>query len=536
MSESTALAEAGRDLKARQAALAAAAKLAVTPTALIEYRSSGRVLIIGSYTAASAALQALAAGLSGYAVVTDGRGPGRTDMAYSDGKPLQLEGHLGDYRLTVGTGDAPVERFDLVLDLQETPLLTFELLPFGYFAPGPDPERLPGVLDELGELIGEFEKPKYFELDAAICAHGRSRLTGCTRCLETCPTGAITALADAVSVDPFYCQGGGSCATACPTGAISYRYPAPADTIDRLRTMLRAYRDAGGREPVLLIHDGEAGQQRLDEPGRPLPDNVIPVLVEELGSVGMDSWLAGLAFAARRVLLLDTPAVPASVRRELQAQLEVAQALLAGMGYPATAVTLLAPDADLAAALLAAADSMPALRPAGFAGSNEKRTMLYAAIDWLYGQAPRPQTRIELPSVAPFGQIMVDGQACTLCFACVSVCPAAALATGGTTPQLQFIEANCVQCGLCETACPEDAISRQQRLLGDREARRRSRTLHEEAPFCCIVCGTPFATRSVIARMTERLGGHWMFQDAKALRRLQMCGDCRVRDMFEDSG
>jgi hypothetical protein len=31
--------------------------------------------------------------------------------------------------------------------------------------------------------------------------------------------------------------------------------------------------------------------------------------------------------------------------------------------------------------------------------------------------------------------------------------------------------------------------------------------------------------------MTARLGGHSMFAGGAALRRLRMCGDCRVADM-----
>jgi hypothetical protein len=33
--------------------------------------------------------------------------------------------------------------------------------------------------------------------------------------------------------------------------------------------------------------------------------------------------------------------------------------------------------------------------------------------------------------------------------------------------------------------------------------------------------------------MTEKLRGHWMFQSSDALMRIQMCGDCRVRHMFQ---
>jgi hypothetical protein len=57
--------------------------------------------------------------------------------------------------------------------------------------------------------------------------------------------------------------------------------------------------------------------------------------------------------------------------------------------------------------------------------------------------------------------------------------------------------------------------------------------LHEEIPFHCIVCGKPFATQKMMQVMTDKLKGHWMFQNAEALRRVQMCGDCRVREMFK---
>jgi ferredoxin len=90
-----------------------------------------------------------------------------------------------------------------------------------------------------------------------------------------------------------------------------------------------------------------------------------------------------------------------------------------------------------------------------------------------------------------------------------------------------------VQCGLCEKACPEDAITLKPRFLFDAELRQQPRMLNEEQPFCCISCGKPFGTRSMLDNMLKKLEGHWMFQDEDSRRRLQMCDHCRVKDMFK---
>ena len=95
---------------------------------------------------------------------------------------------------------------------------------------------------------------------------------------------------------------------------------------------------------------------------------------------------------------------------------------------------------------------------------------------------------------------------------------------------MRFIERNCVQCGLCATTCPEDAIRLVPRLLFGTRA-KEAVVLNEAEPFNCIRCAKPFGTKKMIENMTGRLGTHSMFAGGGALKRLQMCGDCRVIDM-----
>jgi ferredoxin len=539
------------DGQARAAALNAGAAIEPAPTSLVSYQSRGTLLIVGPEQAAIAAAERLAQ-MNRTVVITAASSGARAlesdperGLVVVRGRLAALGGHLGGFTATLEGPNGLVDlaqlngtgrpAFDLVLDLGTPPTWQREMQPFGYYAPGEDAQALEDMLAELPAMRGEFEKPKYFEYNAEICAHGSSGLKGCTRCLQVCPAWAISSIGEQIAVDPYLCQGGGSCATACPTGALTYVYPRPSDTLDAVRAMLKAYREAGGTGASLLFYDSEGGLERLQRIGPELPEHVLPVQLEEVASIGMDAWLTCLAYGASEVLLLRHEGVASGAAAEVDRQLEYTWALLEGMGYARERLRWVGgEDADILAALAAAAP--PAQAAAGFATFNDKRGTLRFALDHLYAHAPAPRAEVELPQGAPFGEVRVDTGACTLCMACPSVCPTHALTDGTDAPRLSFTEELCVQCGLCATACPENAITLRTRYLYDYEQRGATRVLKEEPPFCCITCGKPFATASVIERMTERLRGHHMFQGEAALRRLRMCEDCRVKDMYTAEG
>ena len=106
------------------------------------------------------------------------------------------------------------------------------------------------------------------------------------------------------------------------------------------------------------------------------------------------------------------------------------------------------------------------------------------------------------------------------------------MSDGNDVPQLNFHESACLQCGLCSKACPERAIQLEPRYVFRSDWAEQKRVLHEEEPFHCVGCGKPFATKSVLEKIQARLGSHHMFQTEQQRRRLQMCEDCRVRDLL----
>ena len=137
---------------------------------------------------------------------------------------------------------------------------------------------------------------------------------------------------------------------------------------------------------------------------------------------------------------------------------------------------------------------------------------------------------LPLPKGAPYGAVIVDTDACTLCLSCVSLCPSGALMDNPDRPELRFQEDACLQCGLCASLCPETAITLQPQLNLSPDA-LSPRILNQEEPAECVECGKPFGVASTIERIAGMLADkHPMFGAEKA-RMIRMCDTCRVNAM-----
>jgi len=434
------------------------------------------------------------------------------------------------------------DRFDLVLDLGAERAINLKQPPQGYLAPGCDPLAQALAAAQLAQLVGEFEKPKFFAYNAKICAHSRSAKIGCNNCIDTCSTGAISADGDHVKVEPHLCMGCGGCATVCPSGAMTHAYPRVPDLGRRLKTLLGTYRGAGGKDACILFHNAGTSRDliaklgRRAQPGKSggLPARVIPLEVHSVAALGMDTLLGALAYGASQVVLLACVQEADEYGPAAEQQMRHAQTIVSALGYAGTHFKWLATEdaAVLEREVWALRPARTVVDPATFNLSVEKRTTLEFALEHLARFAPVPQEEIALEQGAPWGRVKVNRDTCTLCMACVGACPVSALVDGRDQPLLKFIERNCVQCGLCVNTCPEKAITLAPRLLLGRQA-KEEQVLHEAVPFNCVSCGKPFGNRQMIDNMLGKLGTHSMFSGG-GLKRLQMCGDCRVIDMMEN--
>ncbi len=442
------------------------------------------------------------------------------------GQLAELSGWMGRFTARMGTAQGAVDlaplslhedgHFDWVLDFSASPQAPAAVPPLGYYALVADdiPALKKALMEIAGRVHAGFEKPRYFSFDALKCAHERQSVAGCDACRPVCATHAITRDKAAIRIEPNLCQGCGSCMLVCPSGAVRYDHPDPAFSLTRLQAMLTAWRAAGGGRAGLWI--GSASMLA------DVPAGWLSYAVSEAASLGLEFWLAALVSGCDRVAIA-TENVSDTRRQVLQQQLALGQSLLAGLGFP-TALGLAASIAELDEI-----PALPTLDAVDLAVSDDKRAVLYAAIDTLIDQAETPPISVAL-AAGPMGEVVIAADKCTLCAACVGICPSGALSLPGSVTQLAFTEQHCLQCGLCANVCPEKAISLIPRLLVSPAARRAPRVVAIAEPFACSDCGKQFATRAMIERSRAMMAGHPMFQGEQA-RLMTLCPDCRQRAM-----
>lgn len=525
------------DVIPKMSALVAESALTVPAAKTLDVHSQGLCLIIGSAKNALPAAERLQDVLGVTVLLTDQADPPmHRGFDVIRGRLRHAKGALGQFSVKIDaleqldiTGrawawtaprDGSQSECDIILDLTGgTPLFPAPEKREGYLRPDPkDPQAVADALLTASQLIGTFEKPLYIRAEPILCAHSRASQTGCNRCLDVCPTGAILPEGDHVTIDPMVCAGCGSCAALCPSGALTYDAPPTDSLFVRVQTLAKSFLAAGGTAPRLLVVNSHGTEmiQMAARFGRGLPADVIPMEVEALNSFGHAEILAALAAGFAKVDVLLSP----TVERDVQEQERALAAAIAGT-QAARILDLSDPDA-LSEALFADTAPAPLNTPIRPIGTRRQITRQAA-------KALVPNTEhLTLPQGAPYGAVLVDTEACSLCLSCVSLCPSGALGDNEDKPQLRFQEDACLQCGICASACPEQAITLEPRLnLTD--AALSQVVVHEEEPFECVECGTPFGVKSTIEKISEKLAGkHAMFANPQAARMIQMCDNCRV--------
>lgn len=533
--------------KARQFAIAQTVELnnLIPPT--VSYESRGNLIIIGPTSIIVDVAEQFSELNSITLVSTESDAHDKeTERTVYHAKDLSIKGFLGAFdvectlngeRVNLAKATIGAAAFDLVLDMKLDSVMSEQVPVPGYYPVGRGYPTLAQVLDELPALVGTFDKPKYFRLNPELCAHSSRGVKGCERCVDACPAGALTSegsdqTGHHIQINPYLCQGVGTCATACPTEAISYALPEAEKTQNFATRLLENYKKEGGKTPIIAFCSDRHENFNVMAL-KTMPDHVIPVVLDELLSVGIDTWFSALVNGAAQILFIASRRMPETIQRVLTQEVEIAQVFLSQLGLDPQRIQVVYMEALHEMTLV---DTPLAVIEQPLTGN--KRARLMGALDHLAADATSNNIEIteiqSLPSHAPYGSVSCETKDCTLCMSCVAVCPTRALHSDPDSPTLKFIEQDCVQCGLCVSACPEKVLSMKVQMNWSQAERQETQIMHKEDAACCITCGTPFAPASMIEMLRVKLQGNPHFSDEASISRLYMCEDCRVKDIFTD--
>jgi ferredoxin len=119
----------------------------------------------------------------------------------------------------------------------------------------------------------------------------------------------------------------------------------------------------------------------------------------------------------------------------------------------------------------------------------------------------------------PVGVVEV-AEGCTLCGACVNVCPTDAPSI--RDDELRLVSALCIACGICAEKCPEKVIT--VNAAADSKP-YEARAVFRDQPARCHTCGKeqPY-TEAMAQRLVQRLKDAGLPYD-----HVYLCEECRLK-------
>jgi len=300
---------------------------------------------------------------------------------------------------------------------------------------------------------------------------------GCTKCIDGCPSDALSLEHGMVEVDPTKCTRCGECATVCPVSAIQMP-KLSEDALDGLLSGLA--RSAAPAAILVLTCDRSKTEPR---------QWTFVEQVDDVGIIGPRQILAAASSGLAALIVYCADGSCQGLSKAKRAVESVRRAMADRTGF---VVEFLVGD-----------EGRDEIRRFAVGEQFRKRVVRGA------GKEPWLRFTGALSSLADPGAQALDlgltnlkiSDTCTLCGTCEKSCPHSALAVKGGV--LEFDSARCTSCGYCAQVCPEKSITIEplENISGlDRRA------VFQDEIVNCARCGTPLGSRGLLRRVTVLVG------------------------------
>ena len=258
---------------------------------------------------------------------------------------------------------------------------------------------------------------------------------------------------------------------------------------------------------MLLFAGGEhferlnaVGRRKLRYPA------VLPLFVPCTDVISETHILSAFVHGADGVILW---ACEASQYEELESTVAFAQKTLDAFGLGKRVLlldgTLRAPEefTKAVSAFVGQLNPSPIRKHVPVDLAKPKREILLDLLRALSVQTGVQPQLVEKDTPYPFAEVAIDASKCTLCNACVTMCPTHALSKA--INKLEFDYGHCIACGMCEQACPEEVITLHRVLDFSQLMEQTPQQLIEVEFVPCAGCGELFMPKAAFERIAQTM-------------------------------
>lgn len=383
------------------------------------------------------------------------------------------------------------------------------------------PERTKNIYfeTELSALFASIyarEVDEIIDWKASICQYSPRLQTGCSACVDSCPHGAVQQTREAIILDHLACLECGACLSSCPTGALQYKRFDDLHFIEYFRTF-----PLQPGSTVVLGDEGALHKHWWYSPKKRLP-NIFFMEQQQPAALHAMHLLFLYCMGAKQILILtEGQASPT-------AQMQITNRILAELFSQKQPVRMVNSDQLNELHQGAEENNAPHRFYHDFSYSN-RREKLMALVQFLLLQSSAEPEHLTGAGAEDFGTILCDEDKCTGCNACIGECRTGSLTTDGKNFSLCHTPALCVQCGICVSVCPENALSTQHGLSLE-EIFFKEQVLATTEPARCKSCGKVFGSRKSLEKVMSILSARGMWDKNDDL--LSYCENCRIISLY----
>ncbi|MBZ4644255.1 MAG: hypothetical protein PWQ25_1885 [Deferribacteres bacterium] len=374
-----------------------------------------------------------------------------------------------------------------------------------------DNYKLPGIYkfedyENVLSLTGEFLISESISHNDNICQYSGKRDFGCKRCIDSCERYALYVEDKKIKIDHLLCVSCGKCVSVCPTGAMQSMTVSDVDFID-------SFKENNFKNKVVVLgnHEEIRGfKWKIDDEYT----YNYQFIESEPKYFNLLNYLFLFSCGASKLIILDERLCNSN-------QILFANRLIEYLFNYSDFIVF---------------------RDDGYYGPNPlsefyadysfdtRRKKLASIIGFLFEKSPVRKVLIDEEYLNIFGEVELDELKCSLCLACVNHCKIGALSANQMNYSLNHNPSYCIQCGICEDVCPENAIKIRKGLLLSEEF-FENKELFRDEPIVCPECKKEFASKKAFETVKRKLIKSGYFESKG--KYLNYCEECRVIKILE---